>query len=168
MWGILKIRLTVNPPLSKTCQITPRPAVEITPGTSAPKWHPKVVQKVALPDRPCQTGCLYVLESGAVAADAAAGCCCSCRCCCFCFCCCCCCYGYLISVLLLLLLPYKALLSPYPSSVLLLLLLPLLLLACCCCCCCWVVLLLLLLLLLQIPFEWGGDHESYKVLLRTL
>ena len=38
--------------LSKTCQITPRPAVKITPGPSAPKWHPKVVQKVALPDRP--------------------------------------------------------------------------------------------------------------------
>ena len=61
MWGILKIRLTVNPPLSKTCQITPRPAVKITPGPSAPKWHPKVVQKVALPDRPCQTGCCWVL-----------------------------------------------------------------------------------------------------------
>jgi hypothetical protein len=27
-----------------------------------------------------------------------------------------------------------------------------------------VVALLLLLLLLRIPFEWGGDHESYKAL----
>ena len=45
--------------------------------------HPGPVRPAA-----CQTGCLYVLESVAVAADAAVGCCCSCCCCCFCFCCC--------------------------------------------------------------------------------
>ena len=44
------VKITPRPAVEITprpaVKITPRPAVKIIPGPSAPKWHPKVVQKV--------------------------------------------------------------------------------------------------------------------------